>query len=263
MSGHTLPVAAVTGAPDWSLRQSASRERFRLPSAIEYVHTQTDRHVELMGGAAAAGALIVVGPEYFTGCEMFLTTPDHQFRLAEAPDGRAVRKLKALACDSGAVLIASMSMRHGSRVLQTGIVLIPGNEEPILQPKISCLPLGDPLDSGFRIGELCGVKTGVFVCSDLTDCLEDQIAMAKAGMQLIALPGCGFAGDNWRQFLVARSIDLACGVIYADNGRGAIVDRRGRFLAETDRGGDVLAADLDLPPKPPSRRLVSSIARPR
>jgi len=151
-----------------------------------------------------------------------------------------------------------MDMRHGEHYVETGVITAPDGA-PRIQIKNTALADDSPLPRGYELCDLAIGRTGLFTCSDLTTYPEDPIALAKAGMQIVLVPGCGFAGPLWKDFLCVRAADLSCVMVYADGGRAAIVDRKGLVIAESHTPETILMADVDVQARQPSARLRSSI----
>ena len=261
MKARILRVAAVTGELEWSHRQETSGNRYDGRTARAYVQACVSRRVDLIRTAADRGASLVVAPEYFAGTEMFAVEGELQLQLVRETSPGVLDALAGAASELGIHIACSMNLAHHTEVVQTGVMVGPGEMDAVLQIKNTALPPGHPLAAGYRLMDLDGVSAGLFVCSDLTSYPEDPIRMAKAGMELILTPGCGFAGEHWMHYLKVRCLDLGVPVIYADDSRGAVVDHLGRTLACTERRGDVILTDLEIPRREPVDRLYSYVGR--
>ena len=258
-SPQRVRIAAITPTLDWSHRHTTSNERFDLAVARDYVEKRVRDSLRLMDEAAALGAQLVLAPEYFRGSELFITSAENKAGFVETADGPTVRQMRELSSRRGVYLAAAMDMRHGDAFVETGVVTGPQGELVGMQIKNTALPEDSPLPRGYTLFDLAIGKTGMFTCSDLTTHPEDPIALAKAGMQVVLVPGCGFAGELWRSYLTVRAADLSCVVVHADGARAAIVDRKGIVLAEGHAPDAVTFADVVIEPKEPTDRLRSSL----
>ncbi len=258
---RVVRVAAITGELDWRRRQDASGDNYDFETARNYIQQYLAAGMARLEDAAAKGAAIVVAPEYFAATELFTTTEAKRRELVQATTPAVLDRLISITREHRLHVACAMDYCHGEKVVQTGVVISPDQDQPELQVKNTALPPGHPLAQGYRLFMLGPIKAGLFVCSDLTSFPEDPINLAKAGMELLLTPGCGFAGDNWLHFLKVRSIDLGVPVIYADDGRGAILDYRGEICAETQTAGAVILADLEIPLREPVEKLYSYVGR--
>jgi len=254
-------MAAITPTLDWAHREKTSGDKFDLDVARAYVEDHVRHCLLLVEQAAERGARLVLGPEYFRGSEMFMTTEANKAEFVEAADGQTVQQMREASRRHGIYLAAAMDMRHGDAFVQTGVVTGPGGELVGVQMKNTALPEGSPLAHAYELFDLSVGKTGIFTCSDLTTYPEDTIPLATAGMQIVLVPGCGFAGEHWKSYLTVRAMDLACVVVHADGARGAIVDADGAVLAEGHDADAVVVADVVIEPRQPTDRLRSGLGR--
>ena len=258
-SGKSVRLAVITPTLDWSHRTKTSNENFDLKVARDYVEEHVADSLRLMDEAAAMGADLVLGPEYFRGSEMFMTTLENRRDLVETVDGPTVQRMRELSGKRSIYLAAAMDMRHSDGLAQTGVLTGPRGELAGVQVKNTSVPQDSPLCKGYELFDVGVGRTGIFTCSDLTTYPEDPIALAKAGMQIVLVPGCGFAGAHWRSFLVVRAIDLSCVMVYSDGARGAIVSNKGGVLAECHAPGGIAFADVVIAPREPSERLRAAL----
>ena len=246
-------VAAVTGGGlAWQYRQTCSKESFDLAVAQRYIREYTAAGLVLMEKAASQGAKIIVGQEYFRGSEMFTTTDENRRQLVEPPEGPTTQRMGVIAARYGAALCCSYDIALDSQMCQTGILVGPSGKVDAAQakhPRRVPAPANWPFNTGVRIYDLGCAKVGITVCSDCTYNPELPLAMARHGMEVLLLPGCGFVGNLGRHFIVVRARDTQSVVIYADDNRGAIVDSKGQILVETDQPGQILMADVEILPK--------------
>lgn len=253
MNGHrTVRVAAVTGNLDWRHRQTCSHATFQLDTAQAYIRAYTDAQLARMDTAAQQGARLIVGPEYFRGSELFATTPENRRRLIEPPDGPTARRMGAVARRHAAALCCAYDMDWPAQPNQTGLLLAPDGSVAAAQVKHPrCVPAPPdwPFNTGPRVYDIGLARVGLTVCSDCTYNPELPLALARYGMEILLVAGCGFMGALWRHFVVVRARDTQSVVVYADDGRAAIVNADGNILAETERPEAVIQADVELRPK--------------
>lgn len=249
-TGRTVRFAAITSSLEWSFRQTCSHGEFRMEVARKYMAEHTDHNLKLMERAAEMGAELVLGPEYFCGSELFLTTEENRALLVEPPDGPTSQRLSQLARARGVYLAACYNVEHSGAIAQTCLLLGRGGELVGTHVKHNSIPPGSALEKHLELFELDIGRTGILICADVTGEPEHGFTMARRGMQTLLVPGVGFAGQHWRHFIIVRAIDLKCAVVYADSDRAMIVDRRGEVLAETAAADEVIVADVEMTAEP-------------
>ena len=80
-------IAAVSAALHWEHRQITSNENFDLATARDYMKQHTALSMRYMEEAASMGADMIVGPEYFEGSELFMTSDgNRRFRFVRCLD---------------------------------------------------------------------------------------------------------------------------------------------------------------------------------
>ncbi len=243
----TVKLAAITAELDWSFRTTCSHDRFDLATARAYIADRTARSLRLMEQAAEQGADLVLGPEYFAGSELFMRGKSVCRELVEPLDGPTVTALRALSARRGVHLAASLNLLHGGHVIQTAVLTGRDGSLAGVHLKHNSLPGDGPFKPGHEIFDLAIGKTGMLICSDCGDSPLPALEMGRQGVQLLLVPGVGFAGDLWREFILVRASDQRCTVVYADNSRALIADPRGRVLAETRQGDSLILAETTLP----------------
>jgi predicted amidohydrolase len=244
-----LRLAAVTGGLDWSLRSSCSGDAFDGERAAAYVASYTEQALARMKAAAAAGADIVVGPEYFRGSEMFTTSDADRRALCEPAAGATSAALGAIAAAHGTACCCAYDINHSGGPHQTGVLIAADGALRAVQPKHPRqvpAPADWPFDTAASTYDAGPATVGITVCSDCTYDPTLPLTMTTQGMQVLLLPGCGFAGDMWRSYVTVRARDTQCPVVYADDGRAAIADGTGRVVAETKSHTDMIIADVEL-----------------
>jgi len=242
----TVRLAAVTSTLDWSLRQTCSNERFDMKVAQRYVREHTDQNIERMAQAAGKGADLVLSPEYFRGSEMFTTSKENQLPLVEPTDGPTFRALSEVARSQGVYLSACYNAAHDGAIAQTAVLVVREGELIGTHVKHNSIPPDSHLQKRLDLFDLDIGSTGVLICADVTDNPEYPLMMAKRGLQILLVPGVGFAGEHWKHFIIVRAIDLKCVVVYADATRGLIVNSKGDILAETTQPDDIIVADVEI-----------------
>jgi len=246
---RTVRLAAITSALDWSLRQTCSNERFDMEVAQRYVREHIGQNVERMAQAADKGADLVLSPEYFRGSEMFMTSRERQLELTESPDGPTFHSLSKVARSHGAYLAACYNAAHDGAIAQTTVLV--GREGELIgtHVKHNSIPPDSHLQKRLDLFDLDLGRAGILICADVTDDPQYPLMMAKRGLQILLVPGVGFAGKHWKHFIIVRAIDLKCAIVYADADRGLIVNSKGDILAETTKPDDIIMADVGIEPR--------------
>lgn len=255
---ENLKVAAVTGKLDWSQRVECSHERYDPVRARQIIATHVEGNLRRMRDAVRGGARLIVGQEYFTAVELFNIAPPEKETLLTEVNPPVLRALRQLAGEHAVWLACAFMVAHPEGVVETGVLAHPDGETISMQIKNTAIACAAPLPRGYRLFDIGFARAGLFTCSDCTSYPEDCLALAKDGMQIMLLPGCGFSGADWFHYLKVRSQDLGCVIIYADEHRAAIVDAYGRVAARTDRADDMISAKVMIEPKPPVTRLRST-----
>lgn len=238
----TLRLGAITADLDWAYRGTCSGERFDLALARSYIQVHVDRSLRFMALAASRGARLVLGPEYFRGSELFTCTLEQTRQITDPADAGTTRQLAGLAKQCGAHLAAAFDARHGDNLGQTGVLLGPDGSLIGTHVKQGTVRPG-AIPRGLELWDTPLGRVGIAICAD-AEKPADMLDMAGRGMTLLLLPGCGFMGKHWREFVIVRAIDLKCVVVYSDETRAMIVSPRGEVVAETQRPNDVIVADV-------------------
>jgi predicted amidohydrolase len=259
--GSTWRVAVVTGELDWSLRQRCSGAAYSETVAHAWIGDYLARQLARLEAAANEGARLMVAQEYFAGTELFTAPPAARLALVAYWQPRVLAALQALADRRQVTVVCAMECLHGDQPVETGVIAQPGGGVPWLQIKQTALPPGHPLARGYQLQPVAELKTGLFVCSDLTSFPEDPVALAKAGMEVLFCPGCGFAGPHWEAFIQTRAIDLGVPILHADDHRALVVDHLGRTILRGTAAAAVLVGDLVMPVRQPVARLYSYVGR--
>lgn len=214
--------------------------------------------------AAEARAGLVVFPEA-TMCS-FARRPDS---VAEAWDGPWASGVRAIAAETGVVVIASMfAATPTAQVTNSLLVTGPGVEARY--DKIHLFDaLGHRESAGIAAGdqpavvEVAGVKVGLATCYDIRfPALFTQLA--RMGAEVIVVPASWAPGvgklHQWRTLATARAMDstsfvIACGQARPEGpedtrptgiGHSLAVDPFGTVLTELGDEPELAVVDLDL-----------------
>ena len=247
--GRRIRLAAISGDLAWGFRKTCSMARFDFDLATAYIEEYTNRLFSLMENAAQGGAQIILTPEYSRGSEAFTTSPENRRRLIEPADGPTSDRMRALSRRYGMTLCAAFDLDHGEHMHETAVMTGATGDIIAVQPKHprqAPAPPDWPFNTGVRIYDTGSALVGITICSDCTYDPELPLAMARAGMEVMLLPACGFSGMD---FVRVRARDTQCIVVYADDKYAAIVDSEGTVLTETDKAGEIVTADAAILPK--------------
>lgn len=238
----TIRLGAITTDLDWAYRGTCSGDRFDLSLARSYIQVHVDRSLRFMELAATRGAQLVLGPEYFRGSELFTCPLEQTRQITDPADGATTRRLAALAKKCNVHMAAAFDAQHGDNLAQTGVLVGPDGSLIGTHVKQGTARPG-AIPKGLELWDTPLGRTGIAICAD-AEKPADMLDMAGRGMTLLLLPGCGFMGKHWREFVIVRAIDLKCVVVYSDETRAMIVSPRGEVVAETQRPNDVIVADV-------------------
>ena len=244
-----IRLAAISGNLSWDYRKTCSKETFDEAVAVRYIREYTDRMLALMEKAARAGAQLVLSPEYFRGSEMFTTSEENRRKLIEPAGGPTTERMRSLSREHGVALCATFDVDHGQHMHETAVMTGTDGAVVAVQPKHPRrvpAPRDWPFNTGVRIYDLGFASIGITICSDCTYDPELPLAMGRAGMEVLLLPGAGFSGMH---VVRVRARDTQSVAVYADDGRAAIVDSEGEDIAETGTREDVIIADAEILPK--------------
>jgi len=244
LPSEPFPFAAVTARLDWRYRHTCSGDHYDLEEAERVVRAHLAGNLERMEEAARQGARLILGPEYFGATELFTVSRQERRALLARVNPLIIDGLKALARKRGVWLGAALMMDHSGETVETGVLVDPDGETVRVQLKNKSLSGDSELERGFQLFSMGDLKVGLFTCADATDFPRECLELARRGMHVMLIPGCGFAGEDWFHFLKVRSQDLGCVVVYADESRAAILDPSGRVRARTDAPDAVIVAEV-------------------
>jgi predicted amidohydrolase len=247
-SAEPVSFAAVTARLDWRYRYTCSGEHYDAEEAERVVRAHLAGNLERMEAAARQGARLILGPEYFGATELFTVSPEERRALLGRVNPLILDGLKALARRREVWLGAALMMDHGGETVETGVLVDPDGETVRIQLKNKGLSGKTELERGFALLATGDLKVGLFTCADATDYPGECLELARRGMKVMLIPGCGFAGEDWFHFLKVRSQDLGCVVVYADESRAAILDPSGRVRARSDAADAVIVAEISPAP---------------
>lgn len=226
-------LAAVTARLDWQYRHTCSGDEYDPQEAERVVRAHLVGSLERMEEAARQGARLILGPEYFGATELFTASLEEKRALLGQVNPLILESLRTLASRRRVWLSAALAIDHGGDIVETGVLVSPDGERVHMQLKNKGTREGSKLGRGFELFSVDGWQVGIFTCADATDCLDESLELARQGMRVMLVPGCGFAGDDWFPFLQRRSRELGCAVVYADESRAAIFDSSGVVRAQT------------------------------
>lgn len=226
------------------------------------------RAAELVAEAAAAGARLVVLPEYF--CLMGRADGDKVAIREPFGDGPLQRGLAAMARDNGVWLVGGtipLACPDPGRVFNTLLLYAPDGSVHGRYDKIhlfgftgqgerycesdSIVPGSEPLRVSTPLAELA-----FGICYDLR---FPELFRRMAPFDLLILPAAFTAttGEaHWEVLLRARAIENQCYVLASaqggshENGRhthgqSLLIDPWGKIVAQLDKGEGVVVADID------------------
>lgn len=226
------------------------------------------RAAELVAEAAAAGARLVVLPEYF--CLMGRADGDKVAIRETFGDGPLQRGLAAMARQHGVWLVAGtipLACPDPDRVFNTLLLYAPDGSVHGRYDKIhlfgftgqgerycesdSIVPGSEPLRVSTPLAELA-----FGICYDLR---FPELFRRMAPFDLLILPAAFTAttGEaHWEVLLRARAIENQCYVLASaqggshENGRqthgqSLLIDPWGKIVAQLDKGEGVVVADID------------------
>lgn len=204
--------------------------------------------------AAAGGANIVCFPELCTTMYFCFERDAAHFALAEAVPGPAVERIRAVAKETGLVIVFPLFERDGPRFFNTAAVIGPdgtllGKYRKMSIPRMALsLDRGDtesdeqfyftPGDLGFPVFPTpCGVNVGILICYD-RHFPEAARILALGGAHLVLVPTATSrpsARDIWEAELRAHAIANA----YYVGGVNKVGPDIGGFAGRPHFGGSV------------------------
>ncbi|MET8831349.1 carbon-nitrogen hydrolase family protein [Streptomyces sp. NPDC004610] len=231
--------------------------------------------------AADAGARVVVFPEASMACFGTPLAP-----LAEPLDGPWADAVRAIARDTGTVVVAGMFTPAGEgRVTNT--LLATGPDVDTSYDKIHLYDAfgfreSDSVAAGDRVVTLDvdGVRLGLATCYDVRF-PELFRAHADAGATATLLAASWGAGpgklDQWELLVRARALDATLWVAAVDQavpdqgpstaptgiGHSRVVGPDGTVRARLDAAPDLLVTDLDITEVPKTRQRISVLTNRR
>lgn len=246
-----MKLAAVTLALDWSYRTTCSGDRFDMRVARGYVDSHVAKGIELLDRAGELGADVALAPEYFRGSELFTTTNDNRHALIEDtphagarfPAESTAAKLSVVAVKRRMYVAAAYDARHGRHAAQTGVLFDRNGVSLGFHVKHNAITPG-MAPPALPLWRLDVAPAGMLICADC-EVPMNAVDLARRGMKLMLLPGCGFMGKFWEQFVIVRALEHKCAVLYTDENRAMIVNAKGEILARTDRADDVIVAEVN------------------
>ena len=264
----------------------------RLPVALVQldatgdVDANIDRATQLAGEAAAAGARLVVLPEY-----LHYRGGDEGFRASARPiPGPFTDAFAEVARRHDAWILAGSVAETSddpARPYNTSALIAPDGSIAATYRKIHLFDVAvhdGPVDTESArvspgdepvVAEVDGVKVGLSVCYDLRF-PELYRTLALAGAELLTVPS-NFTErtgrDHWEVLLRARAIENGAWVLAPGQsggppgqpafGRSMVIDPWGTVVAQASDGVGILRADVETDRVAAVRRQIPSLANRR
>ncbi|HTM19412.1 MAG TPA: N-carbamoylputrescine amidase [Kofleriaceae bacterium] len=232
------------------------------------------RMTEMVRGAAARGAQVILMPELFEGHYFPRAQREEHFDRAAPVDGnQTLTHFRAVARELGVVLPVSFYERSGPHYYNS-VAVIDADGELLGVYRKAHLPDGPgymekyhfrPGNTGFKAWKTRFGTIGVGICWDQWF-PEAARAMALQGAEVLFYPtaiGSEPANpnqdtrDRWQRVMIGHAVANVVGVVAANRvglegditfyGSSFIADQRGDKLSELDRATeDVIVASFDL-----------------
>jgi deaminated glutathione amidase len=217
---------------------------------------------EIVAGAAAQGAQIVIAPEY---SHAFLPGQyDAWAEVAEALDGEFVEGLAQISADhDGVIIVAGMLQRRDNSLPTNTIVAVGPRGVVASAEKIHLYDAFGASESSFvapgstaevSLLDIGGHRLGFSACYDLRF-PEVTRRLVDAGATTLVVPAQWVPGehkvDHWQALLKARAIESQSYVVAAGQpaphgiGHSTVIDPWGLVLGELGPDAGVLHAHLD------------------
>lgn len=248
-------------------------------SSQEDVAKNLARAGELVAGARAAGAELVVLPENFA----FMGPEEDKRALAEEVSlgdgdagGRIVSALRAAARASSVWIVAGGFPERSAdpeRPYNTSLLVGPRGEVVARYRKIHLFDVEVPggqsyeesrattagVEGDLVVADACGTKLGMSVCYDVRF-PELYRRLARAGARVVTVPAAFTlmtGKDHWHVLLRARAIENQVWVVAAAQhgkhprgrqtyGKSLVVDPWGEVVAQASEGEGFCVARVDL-----------------
>ncbi|KJL27459.1 2-oxoglutaramate amidase [Microbacterium azadirachtae] len=220
-----------------------------------------ERIGELVAGAAARGAGLVVLPEYSS----YFVDPMDETLAAQAEDldGAFTQELTRLAAEHGAVIVAGLVERADAGRVRNAVVAVDATGVLAVYRKQHLYDaFGQTESRWIEPGEIGGAATfavdgltfGLMTCYDLRF-PEVARTLVDAGADALVVPAEWVRGPlkehHWTTLLAARAIESTSYVVAADHpgpvgvGHSAVVDPQGAVVAGVGTGEGIAVAELD------------------
>jgi predicted amidohydrolase len=220
-----------------------------------------ERIGELVAGAAARGAGLVVLPEYSS----YFVDPMDETLAAQAEDldGAFTHELTRLAAEHGAVIVAGLVERADAGRVRNAVVAVDATGVLAVYRKQHLYDaFGQTESRWIEPGEIGAAATfavdgltfGLMTCYDLRF-PEVARTLVDAGADALVVPAEWVRGPlkehHWTTLLAARAIESTSYVVAADHpgpvgvGHSAVVDPQGVVVAGVGTGEGIAVAELD------------------
>ena len=217
---------------------------------------------EIVAGAAAQGAQIVIAPEY---SQAFLPGQYNEWgNLAEPLEGEFVTGLAKISADNGGIIIVAGMLERSDNSLPTNTIVAVGPQGVVARAeKIHLYDAFGASESSFvapgstaevNLLDIGGHRLGFLACYDLRF-PEVTRRLVDAGATTVVVPAQWVPGEHkishWQALLKARAIESQSYVVAAGQpaphgiGHSTVIDPWGVVLGELGSDAGVLHAQLD------------------
>jgi deaminated glutathione amidase len=217
---------------------------------------------EIVTGAAAQGAQIVIAPEY---SQAFLPGQCEEWgNLAEPLEGEFVTGLAQVSADNDGVIIVAGMLQRSDNSLPTNTIVAVGPRGVVASAeKIHLYDAFGASESSFvapgstaevNLLDIGGHRLGFLACYDLRFA-EVTRRLVDAGATTVVVPAQWVPGEykisHWQALLKARAIESQSYVVAAGQpaphgiGYSTVIDPWGVVLGELDSDAGVLHAHVD------------------
>ncbi|MBS1699397.1 MAG: carbon-nitrogen hydrolase family protein [Actinobacteria bacterium] len=219
------------------------------------------RIADLVARVAARGARLIVLPEY---ASYFVDPFDETLAAnAEPLEGAFTARLRELAAEHGAVIVAGLVERADAGRIRNAVVAVDATGILAVYRKQHLYDAFGQTESRWiepgTLGDAAtfavdGLTVGLMTCYDLRF-PEVARTLVDAGADVLVVPAEWVRGplkeQHWTTLLTARAIESTAYVVAADHpapvgvGHSAVVDPQGVTIAGVGTGEGIALAELD------------------
>ena len=232
-----------------------------------------DRHVELIGEAAAQGVKVACLQELFYGPYFCAEQDERWYDLTEhVPDGPTTRRMQELAKEHGMVLVVPIYEEEGTGLYYNTAAVIDADGTYLGKYRKTHIPhchpgfwekfYFRPGNTGFPVFDTAVGKVGVYICYD-RHFPEGWRELGLNGAEIVFNPSATVAGLSEYLWKLEQPAAACANMYYVGAinrpgteapwnigefyGQSYFADPRGKIIAEGSRtDDDVVIADLDL-----------------